>query len=104
MSIKIVNSLLNLFSLHFSTGCRKKRRYLIYFAISIIVDNYNPHIEIIHNKHLIQKMLPNVELVYKQIKKNEQTPKTDYLFNNSMTPRTNLEKTIEKMDVLNTIL
>ena len=49
-------------------------------------------------------MLPNVELVYKQIKKNEQTPKTDYLFNNSMTPRTNLEKTIEKMDVLNTIL
>ena len=103
-STKIVNSLLNLFSLHFSSGCKKKRRYLIYFAISIIIDNYNPQIEIIHSKHHIQEMLPKIELIYKQIKKNEQTPKTDYLFNNSMTPRTNLEKTIEKMDVLNDIL
>ena len=103
-TIKIVNSLLNLFSLHFSTGCKKKRRYLIYFAISIIVDNYNPHIEIIHNKQLIQEMIPKVDLIYKQIKKNEQTPKTDYLFNNSINPRTNLEKTIEKIDVLNNFI
>ena len=49
-------------------------------------------------------MLLKVDIIYKQIKKNEKSPKTDYLFNNSVTPRTNLEKTIEKMDVLNSIL
>ena len=61
-------------------------------------------IEIIHNKQLIQEIIPKVDLIYKQIKKNEQTPKTDYLFNNSINPRTNLEKTIEKIDVLNNFI
>ena len=104
ITTKVVNSLLNLFSLHYGAGCKKKRRYLIYFAISIVVDNYNPHTSIIHNKELIQEMLLKVDIIYKQIKKNEKTPKTDYLFNNTITPQTNLEKTIEKMDILNDIL
>ena len=35
---KIILSLLNLFCIHFTQGCKKKRKYLIYFAISLLTE------------------------------------------------------------------
>jgi hypothetical protein len=39
-------------------------------------------------------------LVYKDLKKLEKKPATDYLFNNSISKNTNLEKTITKLDIM----
>ena len=104
MTDKILNSLLTLFCIHYSSGCKKRRRYIIYFAISILIDNYNSNIEIIHNKATIEQVIGQIGNIYKQVKKNEIAPKTDYLFNEEMKAKSNLDKTIEKLDKLNEIV
>ena len=53
----------------------------------------------IPRKQDIEKIVDRVDTVYKQIKKNEESPNTDYLFAN--TKQANLEKTIKKMDIMN---
>lgn len=98
--IKIINSLLNLYSLRFSDGVKKKRRYIIYFAISLLTDPFDQTLEIIDNKELIDGVVKKIDLVYKQVKKNEESPKTEYLNSGG---KSDLDKTIEKLDKINSL-
>ena len=60
-------------------------------------------LDMIQNYDIIKKALANVNVIYKAIKKNEHAPKTDYLFKN-VKERSNLEKTIEKLDKINKLI
>ena len=51
-------------------------------------------------KEKINTIIKQIDLIYSQIKKNEESPGTDYLFKDVKSR--NLEKTIEKLDKLNT--
>jgi hypothetical protein len=101
--LKLVKNLQELFCLKYKPGIKKKRKYLLYFAIHLLTETINNSIPIIENSESINNIVKKVNIIYKQIKKNEIKPKTDYLFNNSMT-NNNLEKTVKKLDKMNSLM
>ena len=98
ISKKIMNSLFELFCIRYTTGVKKKRKYLIYFAISLVTEKFNSNIDIIENKSVIDDIVKKINLIYKEIKKNEIAPATDYLFNG--VEKSSREKTFEKLETL----
>ena len=100
---KIINSLLEMFSIKYTNSVKKRRKFLIYFAICLLTEPVDLDIEIITNKPQLDHIIKKISAVYKDVKKNEVTPKTDYLFN-GVVEKTNLDKTIERLEKMNTIL
>jgi hypothetical protein len=99
---KVIDSLLNLFTLKYTSGCHKKRKYILYFVVSLLCENITIDEEIIRKSQheIMTNVIKKVDLVYKQIKKNEASPGTEYLFKDVRS--SNLEKTIEKLEKMNT--
>jgi hypothetical protein len=99
---KIINALLTLFTLKYTTGSHKKRKYILYFIVSMFCENINTNDEIIRDnqKEVIGIVIDKIDIIYKQIKKNEESPDTDYLFKD--VKQSNLEKTIQKLETMNT--
>ena len=100
--LKIMKSLLNIFCLRYRPGVRKRRKYILYFGINLLTEPLDNKIPIIKDEQQIKNIVSKINIVYKQIKKNEIKPSTDYLFNNSMT-NNNLEKTISKLEKMNAL-
>jgi hypothetical protein len=99
---KIMDALFTLFTLKYSAGCERKRRNILYFAISVLCENNLQNEEIIRScqQEIVGNILSKIDLIYKQIKKNEISPGTEYMFKDAKA--SNLEKTIEKLDKMNT--
>jgi len=98
---KTMDALLTLFTLRYSSGCQKKRRNILYFAISLLCENLVSNEEIMRpsQQEILSNILKKIDSVYKQIKKNEESPGTEYLFKDVKS--FNLEKTIEKLEKMN---
>ena len=99
---KIINSLLSLFCLKYTSGCHKKRKNLLYLAISILCENFVVETEIMRHSQidLVNNIKKKIDLVYGQIKKKEMSGNTDYLFMGMKSA--NLENTIAKLEKMNT--
>ena len=98
---KIIKNLFELFIIKYNTNVKRKRKYIIYFAFALLIENINFNINIISKREETEAIVLKINTIYKEIKKNEESPKTDYLFNNLN--KSNLEKTMEKMELLNTL-
>lgn len=72
---KILNSLLTIYSIKFTSINKKKRRYVLYFAVSLLTDPIDYSIEINdkNNKEKIDIIINKINLIYKDIKKNQIT-------------------------------
>lgn len=102
-STKLISSILNLFCLKFTPACAKKRTYLLYFAISIVTEPYRRNIPMILHKDTVENTLTQLPNIYKQIKKSECSPQTDYLFKGLHDPN-NLQKSLHKIGLVNSIM
>ena len=100
--MKIINALLEIFSIKYSTGVKKRRKFLIYYAISILTDPLDLTIEIIANKSELDTIIKKIGVVYKDVKKNEESLNVDYLY--AGVERSNLDKTIERLEKMNAIM
>ena len=98
---KIIKNLFELFIIKYNNNVKRKRKYIIYFAFALLIENINFNINIISKREETEAIVLKINTIYKEIKKNEESPKTDYLFNNLN--KSNLEKTMEKMELLNTL-
>jgi len=99
---KAIMALLSLYCIKYTPGSKRKRKYIIYCAISFLTENINFNTPLIDNKQLVETVSNNINLIYKEVKKNEVSPKTEYLFNG--VERSNLDKTVEKLEKLNTLM
>lgn len=98
---KILESLLTAFCLRFSKGTPKKRKHIFYHIITVFTERVNYNISITTSNDKINKVKENINKIYSEIKKNEITPKTDYLFMN--VSKTSKEKSIEKFKILDSL-
>ena len=73
----------------------------MYFVIEVFTEPYSLEEDIVRDKAKIITITENINKIYKQIKKNEHSPGTDYLYQNMKT--TNLEKTIAKLETMNNL-
>jgi hypothetical protein len=101
---KIIESLMQLFFFQYkpTTTC-ERRKPLLYFAVSIIIDNIDLNINIISTTYndKVKLIIEDCDKYFHELKKNEISPKTDYMFMNFKDQKIqNLKKGIAKMEML----
>ena len=99
---QLLTSLRNIFCIKYTQASCKRRRYLLYFAVALIIETVPTDIPLMPNKPLVTSVVSQINLIYKQIKKTEQKPSTDYLFTN-LEKEVAFEKSMRKMDLVNSI-
>ncbi len=101
---KILHALLRLYSIRYSAGAKKRRRHTLYFAVALLTEETNFSIDIINNKSNISEIVKRIDVVYKDVKKNEIAPNTDYLMTGVVTAKSNLDRTVERLEKMDAIL
>jgi len=99
----LLNSILSLFCVKYTTASCKKRRYLLYYAVALLTEPVPTNIEMITDKVILKNVVEKINNVYKQIKKNEESPNTEYLFSNLDKERT-FEQSMQRMEIMNKMM
>ena len=68
---KIVQNLFEIFCIRYSPGCKTKRIFIIYNAISLLTDYIDPNIDVVSKGEIIDQVKSKINLMYGEIKKNE---------------------------------
>jgi hypothetical protein len=97
----LMHALRNIFCVKYTTASCKKRKYLLYFAVELLTDKIPANIPLIQpsNKAIIENVTAQIHQIYAQIKKNEESPNTDYLFSN-LEAHENFENSVRKIEIM----
>jgi hypothetical protein len=68
----------------------------------MLTEHVPTNVDIITNKDILTIVTSKIDIVYKNIKKSEVSPNTDYLFSN-MDSQANFENSVRKMDLLGSL-
>ena len=68
---KILESLMRMFCIAYTPAANKRRRFLIYYAITLCCETVVIDIPFTDNKPYIEAIVSKIEGTYKEIKKNE---------------------------------
>jgi hypothetical protein len=99
---QVIQSLFTLFCIKYSAGSNKKRRYILYFAVSLLTEPIKKPTELVNNKKLITNVVNKINMIYKEIKKNEHSPNTDYLFSN-LDKKNTFERSLKQLEIVNSV-
>ena len=99
---RVLDALLRLFCIKYTSATGRRRKSLLYYAIELITENTLTPIELIANgdKLVVEAVVGQINNIYQEIKKLEESPQTDYLFQNMERDDTNIEKSMRKMELL----
>lgn len=97
---KIIGSILNLFCIKYTNACCKRRKYLFYLAVSLLTEIADTSIEIIKDRGMVQNSISKINEVYKTIKKNEESPKMEYLYTGLSDKQKIFEQSLRQMEML----
>jgi len=101
---KTMQSLMRLFCVKYTTAACKRRRYLLYYAIGLLTEPImSLHVDMMPDRALLETVVNQIDHVYRQIKKNEVGPKTDYLYQNvgGTNPHLARERMQQQLDLIN---
>jgi hypothetical protein len=104
-NMNTMKSLCELFCIKYTTAVCKKRRYILYYAVMVLTENIPTNIEIIeeNNKPRLRSVVEKIDEIYRDIKKNEVSPNTDYLFSNLNEKEKNMEASMKKIEMMNSM-
>jgi hypothetical protein len=71
-------------------------------AVAVLCEPIPTNIDIMGNKAAIIGACENIDVIYKQIKKSEHSPNTEYLFHN-IDSKNEFKRSMMKMEMVNSI-
>jgi hypothetical protein len=93
---KIMKSLLHIFTLKYSSSFIRKRKFILYVAVSLLTEIFNMQEEILKEKEKVATIIENMDKIYKQVKKSDIAPKhTEVLLSEK---DQQMKSTMEKLD------
>jgi hypothetical protein len=99
---KLMGALTDLFCIKYTSASAKKRKYLLYFAVALLTEPVPTNIEMFANKAVLETVLEKINSIYKQIKKNEHSPNTEYLFS-GIESENRFETMVQKIEMMNSM-
>jgi hypothetical protein len=101
MNNKILQALLNLFCIRYNAAAKRKRIYLLYFAVSLLTEKYEVKKDVIQNKEAIDVIKKQIDTIYREIKKNEVVPiGGGDIYGNDTLNGGEFEKTMGKLEMM----
>ena len=88
-----------MFCIKYTAGSCKKRKYLLYYAIELFTEPITASVDIVTNHEVLKMVVDKIDNIYKQIKKNEESPGTEYLFSN-INSRNTFNDSLKKIKIM----